>query len=366
MRCVDCLPLIEEYFDGEVEERTAGRMAAHLSSCADCSAALDALSFEQETYARYERGLEVTPALWARVSAEIARGPLPQNRIEDRPFLSRVREGLAAAFGTASARPALASSFALLLLAVTAGSLWLAHVRRAAVPASVAVQLPRAPVAPAGARPPAKEGGENLKAAPSETQPEVLPVRYEVARGVWPEAAVEPRPRAERRATPAPEDLDRLLADAAPQSDAGMVKITYDPHETRAEDSPAFVKMAGDDAGFVTTDAQLLDPSEKEVARHVEQAQMLLRSIKNARAEGGGTFNVAYEKKLSRRLLGENVTLQLDADTRGDKDTKRVLDRIEPYLLDIANMPEKASREDVRSIRERIDRKEIIAALQVY
>jgi hypothetical protein len=93
---------------------------------------------------------------------------------------------------------------------------------------------------------------------------------------------------------------------------------------------------------------------------------MLLRSIKNARSEGGDTFNVAYEKKLSRRLLGENATLQLDAETRGDRETKQVLDRIEPYLLDIANMHDNASREEVRSVKERIDRKEIIAALQVY
>jgi hypothetical protein len=161
--------------------------------------------------------------------------------------------------------------------------------------------------------------------------------------------------------------LNALLSTpaAAQQGSAGMVTIKYDPHE-RAEDSPAFVRVGGDGGDVVTTSAQLLDPEEKEVARHVEQAQMLLRSIKNARSEGGDTFNVAYEKRLSRRLLSENATLQLDAETRGDKDTKQVLDRIEPYLLDIANMHDNASREEVRSMRERIDRKEIIAALQVY
>src|SRR3954469_10678227 len=132
MRCVDCLPLIEDYFDGEVEERTAAQMSAHLSSCADCSAALDALSFEQEVYARYDRELEVTPALGARVSAEMAREPLSENRIEDRPFLSRVSDGFAAALSTLKARPALASALALLLVGITAGSLCLASVRRVA------------------------------------------------------------------------------------------------------------------------------------------------------------------------------------------------------------------------------------------
>src|SRR5688500_13977183 len=102
MRCEDCLPVIEEYFDGEVEETTAARMGAHLAACATCAAALDALSFEQEIYARYDRGgLEVTPDLWSRVSAEIARdaGPV-EHPTAPRPFLSRVREQLSAALGT--------------------------------------------------------------------------------------------------------------------------------------------------------------------------------------------------------------------------------------------------------------------------
>src|SRR5919206_1460353 len=142
MKCVDCLPLIEEYFDGEVEHRTAEQMSAHLASCEDCSAALDALSFEQEVYARYDRGLEVTPALWARVSAEIAREPFNEARIEDRPFLSRVRASLAAALSTLAARPALASSLALLLIGVTAGSLWFAYVRREVTSRDVVMNIP--------------------------------------------------------------------------------------------------------------------------------------------------------------------------------------------------------------------------------
>src|SRR5215218_9124171 len=129
MRCEDCLPLIEEYFDGEVTGQTAKAVSVHLSTCATCAAALDALSFEQEIYARYDRGgLEVTPDLWARVSAEIARTPpTPENPAAGRPFLSRARDYFAAALGTLAARPALASSLALLVVAAAAGTLWLAR-----------------------------------------------------------------------------------------------------------------------------------------------------------------------------------------------------------------------------------------------
>lgn len=367
MRCVECLPLIEEYSDGEVEERVAEQMSAHLSSCADCSAALDALSFEQEVYARYDRGLEVTPALWARVSAEIAREPLPQSRIEDRPFLSRVRESFAAALSTLAARPALTSSLALLLVGITAGSLWLAHVSRE-LPRSIASNTPQT----GGARDtmPKSEniGDKNSKATPSANPVEVEPAAVPREGGREP-AAAPPRGKttAKLEGYLSDEELNRILAtQSASAQDAGLVDIKNDEPEPRPEDSPSHVTVGGSDVAVVTESAQVLEPEQKEVARHVEQAQMLLLSIKNARAEGGDTFDVAYERKLSRKLLGDNVTLQLDAETRGDKETKQVLDRIEPYLLDIANMHDNASREEVRSLRERIDRKEIIAALQVY
>jgi hypothetical protein len=94
---------------------------------------------------------------------------------------------------------------------------------------------------------------------------------------------------------------------------------------------------------------------------------MLLRSFKNVRpSDDTNTVNVAYERNLSRKLLAENATLKLDADTRGDKDTRQVLDSIEPFLLDIANLREEPSREEVRSIKERVTKNDIIAALQVY
>jgi hypothetical protein len=364
MRCVDCLPLIEEYFDGEVEQRTAEQMSAHLASCEDCSAALDALSFEQEVYARYDRGLEVTPALWARVSAELARELFNESRIEDRPFLTRVRASLAAALSTLAARPALASSLALLLVGVTAGSIWFAFVRRSAAPRETVMNIPPHEAVPSVPPPPSNVG---VTVGPAETPSAVTPTHDGGARESEPAQPREAGRPTEPHGQPTPEDFSSLLsAPSAAVRDAGIVTIKYDERETRPEDSPAFVNVGGGDVEVVTTSAQLLDPEDKEVARHVEQAQMLLRSIKNARPEGGDTFNVAYEKKLSRRLLGENATLQLDAETRGDKDTKQVLDKIEPYLLDIANMHDNASREEVRSVRERIDRKEIIATLQVY
>ena len=368
MRCEDCLPLIEEYFDGEVEQRTGELMGAHLSACETCAAALDALSFEQEIYARYDRGLEPGPALWARVSAEIAREPLPEPPAPRRTFLSGIGASLVAALGALAARPALASSLALLLVGVTAGSLWLARGRRAEAPAELAANSPRAVVPTT----PAPAAGGSEEAAPVIGTPAVNntgagAASAEVRRGNSREYAAEPRPRAARAAA-AEVDVATLLADAPPAAgSSNIVFIRPDDHAAGADDASLFVNAsAAAAAGAGEAQERLLGPGEKEVARHVEQAQMLLRSIKNARPADDDTVNIAYEKRLSRKLLDENATLRLDAETRGDKDTRQVLDSIEPFLLDIANLREQPSRDEVRSIRERVRKNEIVAALQVY
>jgi hypothetical protein len=389
LRCEDCLPLIEEYFDGEVEETTAARVGAHLSACATCAAALDALSFEQEIYARYDRRFEVTPDLWSRVSAQIARDSLPAERPDARrPFLTRVREQLAACFGALAARPALASSLALILVGVAVGSLWLARRRQTAPAVEVAVNTPAVGVV-APPLPPAIDNGggtrpedslqtddslntegslNNTEGSLNDDKPAGLsPVTADATR------AGSREPAAGRRTTgaqpAAQDDLMALLASApAPQTSPGIVVIRPDEHAGTDDTAALFVNVSAParDAAATAGDAGLLDPAEKEVARHVEQAQMLLRSIKNARASETGSVDVAYEKNLSRKLLAQNATLQMEAEVKGDKETKRVLDQIEPFLLDIANLRENPSRDEVRSIRERVRKNEIVAALQVY
>jgi hypothetical protein len=377
MRCEDCLPLIEEYFDGEVEGAAAARMDAHLSACATCAAALDALSFEQEIYARYDRQLEVSPDLWSRVSAEIARDAQPAERPEPRrPFLSRVRERLAASLGAFAARPALASSLALLLVGVAVGSLWLAQRKQTAPPAEVAVNTPARvavapPVSPAidnrGVAPvgvPSPAGGSLNDDNPAAAIPAAADVTREGSR-----AAAAAGARRENLPTPAAEEEDvmTLLASAhAPQSNAGIVVIRPDEHAGSDETAALFVNASSPTRDSVVSEARLLDPAEKEMARHVEQTQMLLRSFKNVRASEAGPVDVAYEKNLSRKLLAQNATLQLEAEVKGDSETKQVLDQIEPFLLDIANLRENPSRDEVRSIRERVMKNEIVAALQVY
>ena len=69
MKCDDCLNLLAEYIDGEVAEHDAERIGAHLITCPGCSNELEALSAALEIYARYDRELNVSPAMWNAIQA---------------------------------------------------------------------------------------------------------------------------------------------------------------------------------------------------------------------------------------------------------------------------------------------------------
>jgi hypothetical protein len=107
-----------------------------------------------------------------------------------------------------------------------------------------------------------------------------------------------------------------------------------------------------------------------KIARHFENAQLLLRSFRNAgdrrQSDKRAAVDLTYEKQLSRRLLYQNIILRREAEARGDLPTEGVLSNLEPFLLDIANLPVNPSPDDLQSIRERLRRKEMIAALHVY
>jgi hypothetical protein len=104
-----------------------------------------------------------------------------------------------------------------------------------------------------------------------------------------------------------------------------------------------------------------------ETARHIERAQLLLRSFRNTReSEPRLNDDVSYERQGSRDLLYKNILLRRDAEAKGNMPVEELLGSLEPFLLDIANLPDKPSGNDVRSIKERMQKKEIVSALQIY
>ena len=135
--------------------------------------------------------------------------------------------------------------------------------------------------------------------------------------------------------------------------------------ETRIR-KPIVKPTPADNPGVISTELGF-DVDELETAKHIEQTENLLRSIRNVTvSEGDEEIDVTYDKALSRRLLIENVVLRRDAEMKAKFPTKTLLADLEPFLIDIANLPDHAKPEDLRAIKERVQKTEIVAALIEY
>jgi hypothetical protein len=354
MKCEECLPLLEEFCDGEVETQTGERMDAHMAACAECAEALEALRAEQELYMCYERELEVPPAMWHAIRERIAEAPPAERESKPLPLFMRLREQLASALGAFAVRPALASSLALLIVGVAAGAFW----------------LTRAPLPEPGLIADSNTARTTETQERADPHPTATPDRDAERRSMNVES---PTPKLYEGETASIVKPPRLLNASAravrrPVDPGGASDVVPNVNHLEGKDDDVLsVQSSLLDDDVLAINTRLLDPEEKEVARHVEHAQMLLRSFRNARyTEGEGVTNIAYEKNLSRKLLDENISLQLEAESAGNKTTARILNSLEPFLLDISNLRDEPSRDEVRSIKERMQKKEIIASLQVY
>ncbi|HMF55962.1 MAG TPA: hypothetical protein VK619_06360 [Pyrinomonadaceae bacterium] len=115
---------------------------------------------------------------------------------------------------------------------------------------------------------------------------------------------------------------------------------------------------------FVANDART---PQTDTARHIERVQVLLRSFRNTQLTGiGAHADLAYDRQSARKLLYKNILLRREAAARGQLPAEEVLGRLEPLLIDIANLPERPALADVNLIRGRMQKSMTIAVLQVY
>ena len=106
--------------------------------------------------------------------------------------------------------------------------------------------------------------------------------------------------------------------------------------------------------------------AETMTAMHFEKAERLLTAFRNVRLnEPGAATNVGYERKRAKELVYQNMMLRREADAAGDVQIASLLENLEPILLDIANLPARPDQDSVRVIRERVERKNIVALLRV-
>ena len=304
MKCDDCFNLLEEYIDGEAIERDAAQVSAHLIACAACTREFEALTAEREIYARYDRELTVSPAMWNAIAARTA---------ETRPIDSGSRFSLGGRLAGLFATPryAFAGAAAVVIFAVLIGVVFLR------------TRTPKPPVRPGSVA----EVNSGVPTSPRTNGVEINPAP---------------------RASGSPSNPEKPWA--------GEVSSVRPSKQTRPDQS-----------GVLFTDAAYTDIEDKDTATHVAQAENLLRSVRNLQtSDDDEEVDVSYEKAESRRLLDDNVVLRRDAEMAGKYPVKKLLGELEPFLIDIANLPDKTTPTDLRAINNRVQKTEIVAALRSY
>lgn len=106
---------------------------------------------------------------------------------------------------------------------------------------------------------------------------------------------------------------------------------------------------------------------DAKAAEYIENAELLLRSFRNARpAAGEIAIDISFEKKLAREMLDRNATLRRDAESIGHQSVEELLSSLEPFFLDIANLPDLASQDEISALRSVLGESNIITDLQLY
>jgi len=301
MKCEGCLELLEEYLDGELAEREASEIAAHLITCAACSAERATLAVEQEMFSRYDRELEVPALLWEQVAGQTV-SPLSKP-VSQNGFSALV----ASWFRVPSFGFSLATAAALIVIALVIGMAYMRTQKPepnkvlAETPRPITVTSPEPKQVPKGDQ--AEPGNRDFVASNGSSARKQRPIRHSTI-----------------------DQSDVLSADTGYQ-----------------------------------------DLDDQDTAKHIEQTQNLLRSIRNVEVnDNDQEIDVTYDKAVSRRLLNENIVLRRDAEMKAKFPTKALLSDLEPFLIDIANLPDQAKPDDVRAIKERVQKTEIVAALIGY
>jgi hypothetical protein len=308
MKCDDCFNLLEEYIDGEAAERDAADVSAHLITCAACAHEFEALTAEREIYGRYDRELTVSPALWSGIAARTA---------ERRPIDSGSRFSLGGWVAGLFATPgyAFAGAAAVVIFAVLIGVVLLRTRTNGPSPGTGIARV-------------------------QDKAPSIAP-SHDTAGSRAPSSINVP---------------------TAPENGSDTAQLKTPPTSTLH--NPREPRPLGQSD---VLDAAYTDIEDKDTANHVAQAENLLRSVRNLQtSDDVEEVDVSYEKAESRRLLNENVVLRRDAEMAGKFPAKKLLGELEPFLIDIANLPDKTTPTDLRAIKDRVQKTEIVAALRSY
>jgi hypothetical protein len=324
MKCEECQFFIEEFFDGELNSQKSASVAAHVSGCSECSEILEGLRFEQDVILAAASVPEPSPEFWRRVQTGIDSERQNKSRPLIRGFRSRI-----GAFLPRILTPAFAPAFVLLVLSIVSGVVLVKRYAGSSLPSPQAVQ-------------PVKE--EDIAVAvPSPSNSPVVPVEQ---KGGNSELTAQPP------------------SGVVPTKVIGKHKSRLKSLSSRILPSDPDAVAAQRQQAEVVIQPAPFGSDDPETSRHIERVQILMRSFRNSQLLDNRS-ELAFEKKLARDLLNQNIFLRRASELSGDLTTVEMLNSVEPLLLDIANLDQRPSKGDVNLIKNRIEKEDVVAALQV-
>ena len=341
MNCEKVLNLIDGFIEDGLDERTAAQVDSHVLGCRSCREQSEIWRREKEIYAHYLFGAEPPVNLWTNFQTRLE---LEKSRTlvnAKTPAQEDTRRS--SLFGFLRFAPVLAA--AALLIGISLFSLMLDR-------SDAFIDNHVAETQSDSSRPPATSA-EDEKSGMADS-----PMKIKSGEDNY--APHNEKSSSEFRTS----KLQDLSVTDKESNASKAVKtkrklVAADPGKT----SPIQQRLSE----YERLQRSKTRYLEIEIAGQIEKVEMLLRSFRNAReVETIETFDVGYEKEQARKLLGKNVRLRRGAESYGIIYGEELLGRVEPYLLDIANLENNPAPDKVLDIKKRVKNQSIIASLQIY
>lgn len=328
MNCKECISLLEDYLYRQLNATVGEHLVTHLAACDVCAGEYALLRREQEIYAGCE--LQVAPEFWNAVRTRIT---------QEEQSRSRKFEVLAGWRGLRF-NPILTVATCCLMLVGLAGLLRYVETRSAGQRATTAKTQVGQP-------------------------PDMTPIRQNSNTG----QVVDARPKPEALLDQSQKNVRSrggLALRRVNPGRAGVSRVARN-YGTKEEQPAPGASVLVEQRPTLSAQNTIASDLDADSVRHIERAEMLLRSFKNSRLlRTANTLDLNYERRLSKDLVGRNILLRRDAELAGDVALARLLDRLEPFLREIANLQDHSGRREIGLVREGLMREQIIAALQTF
>lgn len=185
-----------------------------------------------------------------------------------------------------------------------------------------------------------------------------------------PVASVEPHPPDVASRDSAQKEQEQAEADKSQTENSTPKEEQTEPpkkYSNPRKPGLELVSLPRKKRNLQTEQPQTIADLNIRLTEHLENSALLLRSFRNARpSRGKDRADIAFEKGLARRLLASNSVLRQEVEARGDLRSSELLAGLEPFLLDIANLPDRASPEEIGMIKDVLEEFGLISELQIY